>query len=686
MARAPNPKVKEAEELFRKGLKLIEIANRLEVPEGTVRRWKSTYKWDNERSEKENERSHKRKATKQPKKDIVVNDGAKELMQNDELTEKQKLFCLYYSKSFNATQSYLKAYECSYDTAHTEGYKSLANPCIKSEIERLKELKRQMILIGEEDMVEFHMRIAFADMGDYLSFGREEVPVIGAFGPIKDEEGNAVTEFVNTIKLKESNMVDTQLIKEIKQGKDGIGIKLLDRCKSLEWLDKYFLMNPMDKHKIEYENKLLEMQQKKLEPELKENVNKYNGIPATMIAPAFIGTLYDINAHEHDEYVFPGGRGSTKSSFISLVIVDILEKNSDMHAAVYRQVGDTLRDSVYAQLCWAIQALGLEAEYKCTVSPMEITKKSTGQKIFFRGCDDPMKSKGIKAPFGYIGILWFEELDQYKGPEAIRTVTQSVIRGGAKCYIFKSFNPPKSATNWANKYIKIPKETMLVTESTYLEVPKQWLGKVFLEEAEYLKEVNPTAYENEYMGVANGSGGNIFDNVEIRAIADEEISQFDRIYFGLDFGWFPDPNAWTKCYYNANRHELYIFDEYRCNKTSNEQMYKILTEEKHMTCNDLLTCDSAEQKSIGDLKAYGMLARGAEKGPGSVEYSMKWLQSLTKIVIDNARCPNSAEEFMNYEYERDKEGNIISGYPDKDNHFIDSIRYALNKVWKKKGQ
>ena len=265
MARAPNPKVKEAEELFRNGFKLIEIANRLEVPEGTVRRWKSTYKWDNERSEKESERSHKRKVTKQPKKDIVVNDGTKELMQNDELTEKQKLFCLYYSKSFNATQSYLKAYGCSYDTAHTEGYKSLANPCIKSEIERLKELKRQMILIGEEDMVEFHMRIAFADMGDYLSFGREEVPVIGAFGPIKDEEGNAVTEFVNTIKLKESNMVDTQLIKEIKQGKDGIGIKLLDRCKSFEWLDKYFLMNPMDKHKIEYDQRKLALAEAKVD-------------------------------------------------------------------------------------------------------------------------------------------------------------------------------------------------------------------------------------------------------------------------------------------------------------------------------------------------------------------------------------------------------------------------------------
>lgn len=675
MARAPNPKVKEAEELFRNGLKLIEIANKLEVPEGTVRRWKSTYKWDNERSEKESERSHKRKVTKQPKKDIVVNDGTKELMQNDELTEKQKLFCLYYSKSYNATQSYAKAYECSYDVANAHGYEMLSNVVVKTEIERLQRIKYEQALAKEQDLFDFHMRVAFADIGDYVEFSRKSIT----------DKDTGIEFEVNDVRLHDSKMVDTQLIKEVSKNDKGVvSIKLLDRCKSLDWLEKHLgLANEeqklqLDKLKAEVNNLTKE--------DHKEIANKYNGIPANMIAPAFIKAYFDICEHDHDEYVFPGGRGSTKSSFISLVIVDLIEKNQDMHAAVYRQVGDTLRDSVYAQLCWAIQALGLEAEYKCTVSPMEITKKSTGQKIFFRGCDDPMKSKGIKAPFGYIGILWFEELDQYKGPEAVRTVTQSVIRGGDKCYIFKSFNPPKSATNWANKYIKIPKETMLVTESTYLEVPKQWLGKVFLEEAEYLKEVNPTAYENEYMGVANGSGGNIFDNVEIRAITDEEISQFDRIYFGLDFGWFPDPNAWTKSYYNANRHELYIFDEHRCNKTSNEQMYKILTEEKHMTCNDLLTCDSAEQKSIGDLKAFGLFARGAEKGPGSIEYSMKWLQSLSKIVIDNARCPNSAEEFMNYEYERDKEGNIISGYPDKDNHFIDSIRYALNKVWKKKGQ
>lgn len=205
-----------------------------------------------------------------------------------------------------------------------------------------------------------------------------------------------------------------------------------------------------------------------------------------------------------------------------------------MHACILRQVADTLRTSVYQQILWAISALGLDAEFQCTVSPLEITRKSTGQKIYFRGADDPNKIKSIKVPFGYIGIVWFEELDQFKGEESVRKIEQSVIRGGDISYKIKSFNPPKSANNWANKYIKVPREERLVTESNYLTVPKKWLGKSFLDDAEFLKETNPAAYDNEYMGVANGTGGNVFDNVIIREITDEEIAVFDNIHNGVD--------------------------------------------------------------------------------------------------------------------------------------------------------
>lgn len=412
---------------------------------------------------------------------------------------------------------------------------------------------------------------------------------------------------------------------------------------------------------------------------------KYTGIPSNMVAPVFAPVVFDIQEHKHTEYVFPGGRGSTKSSFVSLQVIDLIMKNDEMHAVVMRQVADTLRGSVYQQILWAIEALGLEEEFHATVSPMEITRISTGQKIYFRGADDPGKIKSIKVPFGYIGILWFEELDQFVGPESVRKIEQSVIRGGEQAYIFKSFNPPKSSSNWANKYIRIPKATRLVTESTYLDVPPKWLGKPFLDEAEFLKEVNPEAYENEYIGVANGSGGSVFPNVVVREITDEEIAQFDHIYNGIDWGWYPDPYHFVRCHYDAARLMLLIFQEYRCNRQSNKQTADKLIE-LGITGNDLITCDSAEEKSVGDYKSYGLLARSAVKGPGSVEYSMKWLQSLREIVIDNVRCPESATEFTEYEYERDKEGNVISGYPDKNNHAIDAVRYAMNPIWKKKGQ
>ena len=214
-------------------------------------------------------------------------------------------------------------------------------------------------------------------------------------------------------------------------------------------------------------------------------------------------------------------------------------------------------------------------------------------------------------------------------------------------------------------------------------MPKKWLGKPFLDAAEFLKETNLAAYENEYLGIANGSGGNVFDNVTVRDITADEIAEFDRIYHGVDWGWYPDPWAYNKMHYNAARHRLYIFGELHAQKTSNESTAKLLIDSG--IGDELVTCDSAEPKSIGDYKEFGVFARPAEKGPGSVEYSMKWLQSLREIVIDSG-CTETAREFINYEYERDKDGEIITGYPDHDNHHIDAVRYAMNPVWRRKGQ
>lgn len=408
-------------------------------------------------------------------------------------------------------------------------------------------------------------------------------------------------------------------------------------------------------------------------------------LPADVIASSFLNAYRDIKNRNHTEYLFYGGRGSTKSTFVSLVTLWLLINNPGVHVLACRQVANTLRDSVYSQFLWAITELGLDDDFKCTTSPLEIEYRPTGQKIYFRGADDPGKIKSIKPAFGYIGVLWFEELDQFHGEEAIRKIEQSVIRGGDEAFIFKSFNPPRSAANWANKYVKIPKESQYQHASTYLEVPAEWLGRAFLDEAEHLKAINPPAYEHEYLGVANSAGGLVFENVQIRKITDEEITQFDRILHGLDWGYYPDPGHYSRCHYDAARMTIYVFGEYRAYKSSNRALYDALVE-RGLTPEDLLIADSAEPKSVADFRDYGAACRGAEKGPESVKYSMKWLQSLKAIVIDNERAPASAEEFLSYEFERDKDGEVISEYPDRDNHAIDSVRYATNLIWRRRGQ
>ena len=252
-------------------MKLVDIAHKLSLPEGTVRRWKSTYKWDGERSDKKSERSGKKKTAKKEQ----IDDGTKETLENDDLSPEQQLFCIYYSKTFNATQSYLKAYKCNYAAAHASGSRLLTKVSIQEEIKRLKEIKRQQILAGEEDIVELQMRIAFSDIGDYLTFGREAVPVMSMYGPVKvkDEitgKKKILTENINVVRLNESDMVDTQLIQEVKQGRDGVSVKLADKQKAMEWLTKFFELNPADKHKREFDMRKMELELLKLEMQQKD--------------------------------------------------------------------------------------------------------------------------------------------------------------------------------------------------------------------------------------------------------------------------------------------------------------------------------------------------------------------------------------------------------------------------------
>lgn len=401
-----------------------------------------------------------------------------------------------------------------------------------------------------------------------------------------------------------------------------------------------------------------------------------------LVSPAFAESHRAVKAGEINELVEKGGRGGAKSSYISIEVILLLLKHPDCHAVVMRKVGKTLRTSVYAQICWAISVLGLSSRFKCTVSPMECTYLPTGQKIMFMGLDDPSKLKSIKVPFGYIGVAWFEELDQFDGPEQVRNVEQSLFRGGPFSFCFKSFNPPAMARNWANQYALEQKAGKRVHHSTYLTTPEEWLGPRFLADAEHLKDTNDTAYRHEYLGEVVGSGTAVFEQLELREITDEELSRFDRIFQGEDWGWYPDAYCFIRCYYDSARETIYILDEHYCHKQSNESTGQWILENGY--ADYAVTADSAEPKSINDHIDMGIRCLPAIKGPGSIEYGMKWMQRR-RIVIDPVRTPNAAREFSEYEYERDRDGNVISGYPDVNNHSIDATRYALSPMFMRRG-
>lgn len=394
------------------------------------------------------------------------------------------------------------------------------------------------------------------------------------------------------------------------------------------------------------------------------------------IAPAFRTAHRDIKSHNHIHYWLAGGRGSTKSSFAGVEIVLGIMKYPGTNAVAVRKVKDTLKDSVFEQLCWAIEKLGVDHLWHKSISPLGLTYLPTGQKIKFRGLDDPKKLKSTKFAKGYCKYIWYEELDEFAGMEEIRNVNQSLMRGGDQFVVFYTYNPPQSVSSWVNTEAQLTRPDRLTHHSTYLDVPREWLGEQFILEAEHLRESKPEAYEHEYMGAVTGTGGEIFPNVTCRPITDEEISQFEVIRRGLDFGYAVDPLSYVVTSYSRKYKRLYIFFEiYKVgmsNKLAHDETQK---ENKN---NEPFYADSAEPKSINEMRQYGSRIIPCKKGPDSVEYGIKFLQDLEEIIIDDTRCPETAREFLHYELEKDAQGNFKASYPDKNNHSIDAIRYALN--------
>ena len=391
-----------------------------------------------------------------------------------------------------------------------------------------------------------------------------------------------------------------------------------------------------------------------------------------LLAPAFHSLYADWRAHRHTHYWLMGGRGSTKSTTASLALI-LTVKRERVNAVVVMRYAATLRDAAYAQVLWAIDHLGLSSEFDASLSPLEVRHKPSGMRIVFRGLDDPRKLKSLKFAQGEIGVLWIEEADTVSPPE-IRSLLQTVMRSDNFRAIY-TLNPPRHRGSWVNDPSHFDREDTLVHRSDYRDVPPEWLGQPFLDEVERLRERDEKSYRHEYLGEATGVGGVVFDNLTIRTITAEERAEFDRPLYGVDWGFDPDPWAFVEAHYKNGR--LYIYGEATALKATNAETAQIILDRAGRS---LVMCDGAEPKSIRDYRVKGIDARPAKKGAGSVEYGMKWLRSLTEIVIDPASCPVAAKEFSTYEHLRLKDGTYTSHYPDKDNHTIDALRYACSPL------
>lgn len=413
---------------------------------------------------------------------------------------------------------------------------------------------------------------------------------------------------------------------------------------------------------------------------------------SSIIAPHFYDVVNDFMKEGHSHYWLQGGRGSTKSTLASILIILGLIKNPNTHALCTRKYKTDLHGSVYSQIVKSIGLLGLSHLFKISRrddGAPAITYTPTGQKIFFTGLDDPEGIKSLTAPFGYIKYSWYEEIHQLPGMDKIRSANQTIRRGSDQRFItFYTYNPPRNKGNWVNQEsvaLKLNPE-FYVSESNWEMLPEKlalrWLGKDWISDANTLKERDKNAYDHEYMGIPVGYGTNVFPNVDIHEIDDEQIARFDNVVGGLDFGFANDPAAYTRSHYDRDRRLLYIFDEvYGVGLLNRQLAAKLLDKLPH---HEMVVCDSAEPKSVAELSDMGINTVKAKKGPGSVESGTKFMQELTLIVIDPKRCPNTAREFVNAEFDTDRFGNVVNRIADKNNHTLDATRYRLELEMKRR--
>ncbi|MFK5673019.1 PBSX family phage terminase large subunit [Mammaliicoccus sciuri] len=380
--------------------------------------------------------------------------------------------------------------------------------------------------------------------------------------------------------------------------------------------------------------------------------------------------------------VAKGGRGSGKSSDTAIIIAQLIMRYP-VNALILRKIDNTLASSVFEQIKWAINEMQVSHLFQVKVSPMEIIYKPRGNKMIFRGAQNPERIKSLKDARFPFTIAWIEELAEFKTEDEVTTITNSLLRGelddGLFYKFYYTYNPPKRKQSWVNKKYEtsFQPDNTFVHHSTYMNNP--YIAKEFIKEAEGARERNEMRYRWEYLGEAIGSGVVPFNNLQIESIPQDLYDTFDNIRNAVDFGYATDPLAFVRWHYDKKKRIIYAMDEYYGVQISNREFADWLHKKGYQS--DDIYADSAEPKSIAELKKEHGVKRikGVKKGKDSVEYGEQWLDDLQAIVIDPKRTPNIAREFENIDYETDKDGNVKPRLEDKDNHTIDATRYALER-------
>ncbi len=376
--------------------------------------------------------------------------------------------------------------------------------------------------------------------------------------------------------------------------------------------------------------------------------------------------------------VVKGSRGSKKSKTAALNIICRLYQYPESNGICVRRYSNTLRDSVFSDLKWAIHKLNLDAYFDCTVSPMQITRISTGQKILFRGLDDGMKITSISVDKGYLCWVWLEEAFEITNEEDFNKLDMS-IRGEVPKGYFKqitlTFNP-WSENSWLKaRFFDKPDNDVFVKTTTW--ECNEWLDNadknIFLK----MKKENPRRYRIEGEGNWGISEGLIYERFKIMDFDINEIKKIPNIKaaFGLDFG-FTDPNALVCSLVDNANSKIYIFDEWYKTGVTNRDIAQVIKDKGYSS--QRIICDSAEPKSIKELRDCGIKAEPASKGHDSVNYGIQLIQNYEIII--NPLCKEFQKEISNYCWAKDKSGKPTDKPDHEFSHGMDSLRYAVVKV------